>query len=124
MSGADKKLDEIVLTRLLRLNATVQGLVTGIVVGLVIFVATNWLIVKGGATGPGGETVVGPHLALLGQYFIGYQVTFFGSLVGFVYGFACGFAAGYLISTMYNWLVERKEGEISARSQQTQKRNR
>lgn len=116
MSGADKKLDEIVLTRLLRLNATVQGLVTGIVGGLVIFVATNWLIVKGAATGPDGQPVVGPHLALLGQYFVGYQVTFWGSLVGFGYGFACGFAAGYLISTMYNWLVARKEREISTRS--------
>jgi hypothetical protein len=115
MSEGNKKLDEILLTRLLRLNATVQGLVTGVVVGLVIFVATNWLILKE-AIGPEDELPVGPHLALLGQYFIGYQVTFFGSLVGFVYGFACGFAAGYLISTMYNWLVERKEGEISPRS--------
>ena len=114
MSAPSKKLDELVLTRLLRLNATLQGLVTGIVVGLVIFVATNWLILKGATTGPEGQPVVGPHLALLGQYFIGYQVTFWGSLVGFAYGFLCGFVAGYLISTMYNWLVDRKERDLSA----------
>ena len=113
MSEGNKKLDEILLTRLLRLNATVQGFVTGVVVGLVIFVATNWLILKE-AISPETELPVGPHLSLLGQYFIGYRVTFFGSLIGFVYGFLCGFAAGYLISTMYNWLVDRKERDLSA----------
>lgn len=115
MHEPDKRLDEIVLTRLLRLNATVQGLVTGIVVGFVIFVATNWLLLKG-PSGPEGQAVVGPHLALLGQYFIGYRVTFLGSLIGFAYGFVVGFAGGYLISIMYNWLVERKERRRSAAS--------
>src|ERR1700756_3246443 len=109
MSESNKKLDAILLTRLLRLNATLQGLVTGVVVGLVIFVATNWLILKGATTGPEGQLVLGPHLSLLGQYFIGYQVTFLGSLVGFAYGFISGFGSGYLISTMYNWLVDNKE---------------
>ena len=109
MSAPDKRLDEIVLTRLLRLNATVQGVVTGIVVGFVIFVATNWLLLKGGITGPEGQAAAGPHLALLGQYFIGYRVTFLGSLIGFAYGFVIGFAGGYSISTLYNWLVNRSE---------------
>jgi len=113
MSESDKKLEEIVLTRLLRLNATVQGLVTGFVLGLVIFVATNWLILKAATM---GQPVVGPHLALLGQYFVGYRVTFLGSLVGFVYGFIIGFAGGYVTSTLYNWLVERKERRLSSRS--------
>ena len=116
MPGSNKKLDQIVLTRLLRLNAMVQGLATGVVVGLVIFAATNWLILKGGTSGPEGEPIVGPHLALLDQYFIGYRVTFFGSLVGFAYGFATGFAVGYLISIMYNWLVDRKERAFPAGS--------
>jgi hypothetical protein len=107
MAESDKKLEDIVLTRLLRLNATVQGLVAGTLLGLVIFAATNWLILKASAVG--NQAPVGPHLALLGQYFIGYRVTFWGSLVGFVYGFAIGFAGGYLTSSTYNWLVERKE---------------
>jgi hypothetical protein len=87
---------------LVRLNAKVQGVVTGLVVGLAIFIATNWLILKGGE-------VVGPNLALLGQFFIGYRVTFVGSLIGFAYGFAGGFVAGYLVAGLYNWLVELKE---------------
>ena len=50
----DKKLEELVLTRLIRLNAVVQGLVTGALVGLAIFVVTNWLILKGGPIGSEG----------------------------------------------------------------------
>jgi hypothetical protein len=95
-------LEEVVLTRLLRLNATVQGIVTGIVAGLGLFIATNWLVLKGGR-------VVGPHLSLLSQFFIGYRVTFVGSLIGLVYGFACGFIGGYLVASLYNWIVDLKE---------------
>ena len=99
MTKDDKTFEQIVLTRIVRLNATIQGIVTGLLVGLGIFIATNWLILKGG-------TPVGPHLSLLGQYFIGYRVTFVGSLVGFVYGFATGFIGGYSIARIYNWLVD------------------
>jgi hypothetical protein len=96
-------LEDVVLTRMVRLNAMVQGLVTGLIVGLGMFVATNWLVLKGGE-------VVGPHLALLGQFLIGYQVTFAGSLIGSVYGFVCGFVIGGLTATLYNWLVSLREG--------------
>jgi hypothetical protein len=61
MANDRKALESLLLTRLMRLNATVQGIVTGIVAGLGIFIATNWLIIKGGP-------VLGPHLALLGQF--------------------------------------------------------
>jgi hypothetical protein len=94
--------EEIVLTRLMRLNASVQGIAVGLVFGLGIFIATNWLVLKGGP-------VVGPNLRLLGQYFIGYRVTFVGSLIGLAYGFGCGFLIGYLVARLYNWLVDRKE---------------
>ena len=99
-----KSLEELVLTRLLRLNARVQGVVTGIVVGLGVFIATNWLLIKGG-------DVVGPHLELLGQFFIGYRVTFVGSLIGFAYAFVCGFAGGYFVARMYNWIVDLRDGK-------------
>lgn len=96
-------LEEIVLTRLLRLNAIIQGVALGVLLGLAIFIATNWLILKGGPP-------VGPHLSLLGQFFIGYRVTFLGSLVGFGYGFVCGFLAGSFLATVYNLIVARRDG--------------
>jgi hypothetical protein len=99
--AGSQRLEDVVLTRVIRLNAMVQGLVTGLLSGLVVFVATNWLVLKGG-------TVVGPHLALLGQFFIGYRVTFLGSLIGFVYGFATGFLAGYFVALVYNRVVEHR----------------
>jgi hypothetical protein len=102
MADNEKSLEKLVLTRLLRLNATVQGVVTGLVAGLCIFIATNWLILKGG-------NVVGPHLSLLGQFFIGYRVTFVGSLIGLAYAFVCGFVIGYGVTSLYNHIVDLKE---------------
>jgi hypothetical protein len=104
-----KSLEQIVLTRLMRLNALVHGLVIGLAVGLGIFIATNWLVLKGGS-------VVGPHLGLLGQFFIGYGVTFPGSLVGLAYGFISGFVVGYFVAAIYNLLVGLKERRSSAQS--------
>lgn len=103
MPGHEKDLEEVVLTRLLRLNVAVCGLLTGLLAGLAVFIATNWLVLKGG-------NVVGPHLSLLGQFFIGYRVTFLGSLIGFAYAFVCGFVAGFFISWMYNRLVDLRWG--------------
>src|SRR5512143_1596502 len=86
MTENEKAIEKIVLTRLLRLNAAFMGVILGIVLGCGIFFATNFLIIKGGTT-------VGPHLALLGQFFIGYKITFLGSLIGFVYGLIYGYHA-------------------------------
>ena len=106
MSDQAKFVEEILVSRLLRLNAAAQGLVGGFVVGLAIFVATNWLVWKGGP-------VVGPHLALLGQYFFGYRVTFLGSFVGFGWGFAIGFVGGYAMARIYNVVVDLRAGRAT-----------
>jgi hypothetical protein len=103
---AEDRLEEIVLTRLVRLNALLQGIVTGAVAGLGVFIATNWLLLHAQE----GE-VVGPHLALLGQFFIGYEVSFVGSLIGVAYGFATGFLVGYSVSYMYNSIVELRQSK-------------
>ena len=93
-----KNIDEVVMVRILRLNATSQGIATGTILGLGLFVATNWLVLKG------GDVVVGPHLALLRQFFIGYRVSFLGSFIGLAYGSLLGFLAGYTVAQLYNWL--------------------
>jgi hypothetical protein len=87
--------EERLFSRILWLNAKALGLVVGLLLGLVIFIATNWLVIKGGRH-------VGPHLSLLSQYFIGYRVSFLGSLIGFAYGFALGTLSGALIGWIYN----------------------
>ncbi len=91
MAGEEEKL----FSGVLWLNAKVLGLALGVICALGLFVATNWLVIKGGPR-------VGPHLQLLGQYFIGYRVTFVGSLIGAGYGFAVGTLAGAMIGWIYN----------------------
>ena len=88
----------------LRLNVKILGLVLALLFGSAIFIATNWLIIKGGEP-------VGPHLQLLGQYFIGYRITFGGSLIGFIYGAVLGGLAGGLLGWIYNGMVMLKRGE-------------
>ena len=80
-----------------RIESKILGIVLGLVFGLTIFVMTNWLILAGGHVNARGELEVGPNLALLGQFFIGYRVTFVGSLIGFLYGFAVGTITGAII---------------------------
>lgn len=82
-------------SRVIRMNAMAMGVVLGLLAGVGLFVATNYLVLKGG-------DVVGPHLALLGQVFIGYEVTFVGSVVGFAWAFFAGWAAGYFGARIYN----------------------
>src|SRR3989304_9204335 len=98
--------EEKLFSAILRLNTKMLGLVLGFLLGLVIFIATNWLVIKGGTIAPNGELVIGPHLQLLSQFFIGYRVSFLGSVIGFVYGFAVGTLGGALIGWIYNKIVD------------------
>lgn len=99
MAPEDRGFEDVILTRLIRLDAVIHGIVFGLVAGFLLFIATIWLVIKGGP-------VVGPNLALLGQFFIGYSVTVLGSFIGFGYGFLSGFLGGYFIATIYNWIVD------------------
>ena len=81
-----------------RLNERAWGIAVGLLAGVGLFVATNFLVLKGGPD-------VGVHLSLLNRYLPGYSVTFVGSLIGFVYCFVLGYVLGRIIGTVYNRLV-------------------
>ena len=81
-----------------RLDQMALGLAVGMLCGLGVFLATIILVIKGGE-------VVGPNLALLGQFFYGYTVTMTGAFIGLVYGFVLGFVVGWLIALLRNSLV-------------------
>ena len=102
--------EEKLLKAVVRLNATSLGLILGLLIGLAIFLATNWLVIKGGPVTRSGKEIVGPHLQLLSQFFIGYKVSFLGSIIGFLYGFAIGTLGGALIGWIYNRIVDLKKG--------------
>jgi hypothetical protein len=90
--------DKLIVKSLAKLNSVALGIAVGTLLALIIFLATNVLIFKGG-------DVIGPNLALLSQYFIGYKVTFVGSLIGLLYGFVSGFILGWLIAFLRNSFV-------------------
>ena len=98
--------DEKLFKGALLFNAKTLGLVFGLLFGLIIFIATNWLVIKGGHINASGEYVVGPHLQLLSQIFLGYRVSFLGSIIGFAYGFALGTFSGALFAGIYNKIVK------------------
>jgi hypothetical protein len=91
---------------LMRLHAKVLGLVLGLLFGLGIFIATNWLVLQGGYTDSEGRYIIGSHLGLLSHFFIGYSVSFWGSIIGFFYGFALGTITGATIGFIYNSLTK------------------
>ena len=101
-TGSQTGNEERIFRGVLWLNAKVLGLAFGLLCGLAIFTATNWLVLKGGDP-------VGPHLQLLSQYFFGYRVSFLGSFIGFAYGFAVGTLSGSLVAWLYNNIAAFRE---------------
>ena len=87
--------EELLEKAVVRANAKLLGIVLGLVLGIGLFLATNFLVLKGGPQ-------VGPHLGLLSQFFPGYRVTFFGSIIGFFYAFVVGFVIGAVLGAVYN----------------------
>ena len=77
------------------LNEKLLGIVLGFLSGTGLFLVTNFLVLKGGRH-------VGAHLGLLSNFFPGYRVTFFGSIIGFCYMFVVGFVAGIVLGAVYN----------------------
>jgi protoporphyrinogen oxidase len=92
------ELDEAVARVFAKLDRMALGVAAGTIAGLLLMLTTLVLVVRGGP-------VVGPHLALLGQYFPGYRVTAGGSVLGLAYGFVTGFAVGWLFAVVRNATV-------------------
>ena len=101
--------EEKLLHAVALLNAKMLGLILGLLLGLGIFIATIWLLIKGPEVTESGEHIIGPHLELLSQFFIGYSVSFTGSIIGFLYGFAVGTISGSLIGWLYNRIVSIRQ---------------
>ncbi|MBI4516663.1 MAG: NAD(P)/FAD-dependent oxidoreductase [Deltaproteobacteria bacterium] len=100
--------EEMIEAAFARLDPVALGGAVGLVAGVGLFLATAFLLLKGGP-------VVGPNLRLLGQFFLGFSVTWSGAVIGALEAGAGGFALGYLIAglrnlgfTAYAYLVRRR----------------
>ncbi len=87
---------------LVKINVAAMAIVWAIFGGLVVFGMTAWLLIQDGPN-------PGQHLQLLSNYFIGYSVTWRGSLVGLFYGAVCGGVTGWAVGTIYNKIVNLRD---------------
>ena len=99
-----------------KLDRVAFGVAIGSVTGLLLFLSTLFLVLKGG-------DIVGPNFQLLAHYFPGYHVNFSGSLTGLGYGFLTGFLGGWayallrnLAVLLYTALIERRAERLQLRS--------
>ena len=92
--------DENLQSTLLSLNARAWGIAFGLVLGGGLFLATLFLVVKGGPN-------PGQHLRLLAAFFPGYSVSVLGSIIGFIYAFVVGYVLGRIVGEVYNRLALR-----------------
>jgi hypothetical protein len=106
--------DRVIDAAFARLDPVGLGAALGVLGGALIFLATAILLLKGGV-------VIGPTLSLLGNYFLGFGVSWPGAFVGLVEGSLGGFALGYVLATSRNWgmaayaflLRRRAEAELN-----------
>lgn len=84
----EKIIQEALSRVFLKLDRVALGLSVGTAAGVLLFLATLALVLKGGE-------VVGPNMQLLSYYFPGYRVTTLGSVLGMGYGFIGGFVVGW-----------------------------
>ena len=69
----------------------------GSVSGIVFFLATIWLVVKGGE--------LAEYMQLLNQYFVGYTVSLQGAFISFGYSFLWCFIFGWLFAYLRNMVL-------------------
>lgn len=75
------------------------GMAVGTVSGVVLFLATAVLLLAGGE-------LVGRNLSLLGNYMVGYDVTWSGAFIGLIEGALVGFLFGYCLAKLINFTIE------------------
>lgn len=97
-AGEGLELTDVLRAALARLDPVALGSAVGIVCGIGLFFATAILLFKGGDP-------IGPTLALLEHYLIGYRVTWTGALVGMIEATVVGYVIGCVCAWLHNTLM-------------------
>jgi hypothetical protein len=91
------------------------GCAVGVVFGLGFFLVTAFHIVL--------NPVPALPIALLAQFFYGYEVTWWGAVIGFVWGFFTGFVAGWFVAFVHNFVTAIIVFVFKTRGELTQTRD-
>lgn len=88
--------ERVIQVAFARLDPVALGAAFGLVGGLGLFMATAFLLLRGGPS-------VGQNLSLLGQYLLGFTATWSGAMLGFAEAALGGFGLGYVVAHLRNW---------------------
>jgi hypothetical protein len=88
--------DEIIAAAFAKLDPVALGVAVGVVSGLVLFLITAALLLKGGPE-------IGPNLSLLRHYLPGFKMMWSGGVIGFLEVGVGGFLLGYVGAWLRNW---------------------
>lgn len=112
-ASRERELESMVTEAFARYDAVALGAAIGVISGLGLFLATSILLLKGGK-------VVGPMLSLLGNYLLGYQVTWGGAFLGFLEASVGGFVFGFVLAKLINLAVGLHEAAFRRRAEMAQ----
>ena len=77
----------------MKLNVKAFGLACGIVWGVLVFLLTISVVIRGGS---------GELTGKLARFYIGYSTSFAGAFIGLIYGFISAYIAGAILAALYN----------------------
>lgn len=92
--------ERTLLTSLVRLNMSIMGAMAGIFAGLLLWLATAILLLRGGPN-------VGQNLSLLGVFLPGYEVSWAGAWIGLFWGLILGGLSGAILYGSYAATLSR-----------------
>jgi hypothetical protein len=105
--AAEPTFEDLIREGFARYDPVALGGATGILAGLGLFLATVVLLLQEG-------TSAKPMLSLLGNYFVGYRVTWSGAWLGLVEAGAAGFAFGWLLARLVNAVIAWEQRGLEA----------
>jgi len=93
---------DALLVRMLfaRLDGVAMAAAVGVVFAAGMFLATAILLFKGAPSG----VAIGGNLSALKSFLPGYEISWWGVVVGGLYGFMIGAVTGYLLSIFWNFM--------------------
>jgi protoporphyrinogen oxidase len=108
--------DKVIEVAFAKIDPLALGVAVGVVSGLGIFLASAVLLLKGGP-------VVGPMLSLLGNYFIGFKVTWTGAFIGLLEAGLAGGMVGATLAGLRNWALNVYAKSVRWRTERDARRH-
>ncbi len=98
---ADRRVEanrRLIRTVFARMDAVAMATAMGVTFAVGLFLATAILLLKGASPG----MPVGGNLTALGTFLPGYEVSWWGAVLGSLYALAIGSIAGFFLSVLWN----------------------